>query len=146
MNQSAQTLLHQANDAIEAGAVTQAMELLRQARLLAGADRDMSSRILTQMIHIAAACNCESEAVTWRKQLAQLGARRSRSIVDSTRAKKAAPGRVQNLRIVMIVVGFIAAFAILAFAVPWFWRYSAARFRPDPAPPATATSATSQPG
>jgi len=127
MNQFAQTLLHQANDAIEAGETAQAMDLLRKAKVLAGADDDLAHQILSQMIRIAPACNCEAEAALWQRQLAQTAAP-NRAVAGPARPPVETTRRFRNFRAAAVALGLIAALALLAFAFQRFWNYSASRF------------------
>lgn len=145
MNPFASTLLQQANEAIEVGATAQAMDLLRQAKLLAGADRSLANQILARMISIAPACACEAEAAIWRRQLAQAESGTNSSTADLSHRPKSASQARASLHWVWRIVGLIGALAIGALALQLLWRFSAARFNVDSTLHATTSRSSTQP-
>lgn len=141
MNQFAQTLLYQANEAIEAGSMDQAMELLRKAKVLARSDSSLTPQILKQMIRIAPACKCEAEVALWQRQLDAVNA--PVNVPALAPKRKPTPGDRgrRSPHLATLILGFAATLVLLAFAMHRFWSFSAARFTPAAATQSASDSA-----
>lgn len=138
MNPFARTLLHQANQAIDAGAMSQAMDLLRQARILARSDENLVREILKQMIRIAPACQCESEAAVWQRQVDSTAL----AAIDQSSVPKRLPTpptvSIRTHRIARYVLASGLALALIAVSLTRFRSYFAGRAAPS-GPRLTAT-------
>lgn len=135
MSDLAETHVVQAEAAIQAGDFVRAMDLLRKARLLAGADPSLTSRILSQMIRIAPRVGADNEVHTWRQLLSQAGSMDGLNIpVDA--GTPAGIGRLRQRSPSVVGIAkygvVLLAIGLLAVGAWWYWKLSASRYGATP--------------
>ena len=132
MSEQAKIMLNQAKVASDQGQSHHAIDLLRRARLLAGEDVQLTSRILAEMVRIAPAAGLVSEQEMWRKQLARLQppivatARIEPVAIKSSVWSRVGPRARWLLPAACILIGV----ALVLCGGWWFWTYSASRYAP----------------